>query len=243
MQSGDIRGGQVNALAGVTRRVTPDFLVGIFGGYETFDYTSRTLNGTLKGDGWTIGGYLGWRFFPGLRFDASVARSGISYDGVSGIAAGSFSGQRWFASGGLTGTYKTVTGFEIEPSARLYALWESEGAYQDTLGIQHQDRSFSTGRASTGVKVAYPWLWSPGTTLTPYAGVYADYYFNKDDSVLLGAPFLLPAEHVHGFSGRFVSGLALAITGGPRLSVGGEIGGLGNDFLNWSVRARGAVPF
>ena len=103
MQSGDIRGGQVNALAGVTRKVTPDFLVGIFGGYETFDYTSRTLNGTLKGDGWTIGGYLGWRFFPGLRFDASLARSGISYDGVSGIAAGNFSGQRWFASGGLTG--------------------------------------------------------------------------------------------------------------------------------------------
>ena len=61
--------------------------------------------------------------------------------------------------------------------------------------------------------------------------------------MLLGAPFLLPAEHVHGFSGRFVSGLALAISGGPRLSVGGEIGGLGNDFLNWSVRARGAVPF
>ena len=243
VQSGDIRGGQVNALAGVTRKVTPDFLVGIFGGYETFDYTSRTLNGTLKGDGWTIGGYLGWRFFPGLRFDASLARSGISYDGVSGIAAGNFSGQRWFASGGLTGTYKTVTGLEIEPSARLYALWESEGAYQDTLGIQHPDRNFSTGRASTGVKVAYPWLWSPGTTVTPYAGIYADYYFNKDDSVLLGAPLLLPAEHVHGFSGRFVSGLALAISGGPRLSVGGEIGGLGNDFLNWSVRARGAVPF
>ena len=242
-QSGDIRGGQVNALAGLTHKVTPDFLVGIFGGYETFDYTSQSLNGTLKGDGWTVGGYLGWRLLPGVRFDASVARSGITYDGVSGAASGSFPGQRWFASGGLTGTYKTMQGIEIEPSARVYALWESESAYVDSLGIQHPDRNFSTGRASTGVKFAYPWLWSPGTTVTPYAGVYGDYYFNNDDAVLLGAPFLLPTEHVHGFSARFVSGIAVAITGGPRLSLGGEIGGIGNDFLNWSVRARGAVPF
>ncbi|MGE4254461.1 MAG: IPT/TIG domain-containing protein [Xanthobacteraceae bacterium] len=243
VQSGDIRGGQVNALVGVTRKVTPDFLLGVFGGYETFDYSSQTLNGTLKGDGWTFGGYLGWRFLPGLRFDASLARSGISYDGVAGIASGSFTGQRWFVSGGLTGTYKTVQGMEIEPSARVYALWESESGCVDNLGIQHPDRNFSTGRASAGAKFAYPWLWSSGTTLTPYVGVYGDYYFNKDDAVALGAPFLLPAEHVDGFAGRFTSGLALSFAGGPRLSVGGEIGGIGNDFLHWSVRARGAVPF
>jgi hypothetical protein len=243
VQSGDIRGGQVNALAGVTRRVTPDFLVGVFGGYETFNYSSQTLNGTLKGDGWTVGGYLGWRFFPGLRFDASVARSGISYDGIAGIAAGSFTGQRWFASGGLTGTYKTMQGLEIEPSARVYALWENEGPYVDSLGIQHPDRNFSTGRASTGVKVAYPWMWSPSAMFTPYAGIYADYYFNKDDAAALGAPNLLPTEYVQGFSARVVSGLAVAITGGPRLSFGGELGGIGNDFMVWTVRGRAAVPF
>jgi len=243
VQSGDIRGGQVNALVGVTRRVTPDFLLGVFGGYETFDYSSKTLNGTLKGNGWTFGGYLGWRFLPGLRFDASVARSGISYDGIAGIAAGSFTGQRWFVSTGLTGTYKTVYGLEIEPSARVFALWESEGAYFDNLGIQHPDRNFSTGRASAGVKFAHPWLWSSGMTVAPYAGLYGDYYFNNDDAVALGAPNLLPAEHVDGFAGRFTSGVALSFTGGPRLSIYGEIGGIGNDFLNWSVRARGAVPF
>jgi hypothetical protein len=30
---------------------------------------------------------------------------------------------------------------------------------------------------------------------------------------------------------------------GPRLSVGGEVGGLGNDFKVWSVRGRAFVPF
>jgi hypothetical protein len=52
--AGDIRGGQINAIAGLTRKLTPDLLVGVLGGYENFDYTSQTLNGRLKGDGWTV---------------------------------------------------------------------------------------------------------------------------------------------------------------------------------------------
>jgi uncharacterized repeat protein (TIGR01451 family) len=58
-QTGDIRGGQSNGLLGLTRKLTPDVLVGAFGGYEIFDYTSQLLDGRLKGDGWTAGGYLG----------------------------------------------------------------------------------------------------------------------------------------------------------------------------------------
>ena len=243
VQAGDIRGGQTNALLGVTRKVTPDFLLGMFGGYEAFNYTSNTLNGRLKGEGWTIGGYLGWRIFPGLRFDAGVARSGLAYDGVSGVASGTFPGQRWLASGGLTGTYKTMQGIEIEPSARVYALWEHEGAYADSLGIQHADRDFSTGRASVGVKVAYPWLWSAGTTVAPYAGIYGDYYFNSDNAVPLSAPSLLPSEYVQGGSARVISGLAVTFTGGPRVMFGGEYGGIGNDFKVWSLRGRAALPF
>jgi hypothetical protein len=44
-------GSQVNALIGLTRRITPNFLVGALGGYETFDYTSSDINGKLKGQG------------------------------------------------------------------------------------------------------------------------------------------------------------------------------------------------
>ena len=48
-----------------------------------------------------------------------------------GAAAGSFLGHRWLVTGGLTGLYKTLYGLEIEPSARVYALWEHEDAYVD----------------------------------------------------------------------------------------------------------------
>jgi hypothetical protein len=243
VQAGDIRGGQVNALAGLTRRITPDFLVGVLGGYESFDYTSQLLNGRLKGDGWTAGGYLGWRLLPGLRFDAGVAHSAVNYDGQAGTASGTFPGRRWLLTTGLTGTYRTAPGFVIEPSAKVYALWEREDAYADSLGIVHAERKFSTGRASVGAKIGYPWLWSAETVVSPYVGIYGDYYFNRDDVVPLGAPNLLPTEFVHGLSARVTSGLELAVRNGARFSLGSELGGLGNDFRVWSVKGRAAVPF
>src|SRR5262249_12398616 len=78
VRAGAIAGGQVNALAGVTYRLTPDFLIGAVGGYENFNYTSSSLNGRLKGDGWTVGGYLGWLIWSMVRFDAAVGHSSVA---------------------------------------------------------------------------------------------------------------------------------------------------------------------
>nr|WP_249160200.1 Ig-like domain repeat protein [Bradyrhizobium manausense] len=243
VQTGDIRGGQINALFGISHKVTPALLVGAFGGYENFDYTSELLAGRLKGEGWTVGGYMGWRIAQDVRFDASVARAGISYDGVAGTAAATFPGQRWIATAALVGMYKTA-GFEIEPSARIYAVWEHEDAYTDSLGIAQTERSFSNGRASAGTKVAYPWMCSPGVTLTPYVGFYGDYYFNSDDATLPLTPLLLPTQFLQGWSARVTSGLGVTMAHGARVSVGGEVGGLGSDqFTMWSVRGRASVPF
>jgi hypothetical protein len=236
--AGDIRGGQINAIAGLTRKLTPDLLVGVLGGYENFDYTSQTLNGRLKGDGWTVGAYLGWRIWPGVRFDAAVGRSGISYDGVSGTAAASFPGNRWLASAGLTGLYR-MAWLEIEPSAKVYAIWERDSAYIDSLGTPQPENTFSSGRASTGVKVAYPMYWDGVATLAPYVGLYADYYFSSDNAALL-----LPTQFVQGWAARTTAGFSYNVAGGARILVGGEFGGLGSqNFTTWSVRGRASVPF
>jgi Bacterial Ig-like domain (group 3)/Autotransporter beta-domain/Domain of unknown function DUF11 len=236
--SGDIRGGQINAIAGLTRKLTPDFLIGVIGGYENFDYSSETLNGRLRGDGWTLGSYLGWRIAPGVRFDAEVGRSGISYDSVSGLAAATYPGERWLVSGGLSGTYKTQW-LEIEPSASVYAIWEHDAAYTDTLGTQQSDNTFSTGRASTGIKMAYPLAWDRVTTLAPYVGFYADSYFSSETATVL-----LPNEFVQGWAARTTVGLSYNVVDGPKVSVGGELGGLGSQsFTVWTVRARAGIPF
>jgi hypothetical protein len=234
----DISGNQGNALAGVTYRFTPDMLVGIFGGYESFNYDVASLNGHLRGDGWTAGGYAGWRILPGVRFDAGVAQSGTGYQGVAGSATGSFGGSRTLFTSGLTGLYRFLPGFELEPSARVYALWEKENAYTDSLGTQQSDRSFSTGRASVGAKVTYRWALSGTTAIAPFGGVYADNYFNKDDAGVGAIPAVM-----QGSSARLVGGVGVVTDYGLKFSSAAELGGLGGNFTSWTFRARGAVPF
>ncbi|NVO13398.1 MAG: IPT/TIG domain-containing protein [Rhodoplanes sp.] len=238
-------GTQVNALIGLTRKLTPDLLIGAVGGWETFDYKSDTLTGHFKGDGWTVGSYLGWRFGAGLRFDAAVAYSGLDYNGTSGTASGTFDGHRWLVSGGLTGTSQ-LYGLWIEPSARVYALWEHENGYTDSLGTPQDARNFFTGRASGGVKVAYPWIISPAVTLSPYAGLYADYYFSKDDAaavILAGAPLLASVPLLEGWSARATGGVSARFGNGASIALGAELGGIGSDVQIWSFRGRASVPF
>jgi hypothetical protein len=234
-------GNQVNLLAGLTRKFTPNFLVGVLGGYETFDYRSDALLGRLKGEGWTVGSYLGWKITQGVRFDAGVAYSGIGYDGTAGTAAGSFNGNRWLVTSGLTGAYSNF-GIQIEPSARVYALWEHENAYTDTLGTLQTARDFSTGRASGGVKLAYPVAWSATTILTPYVGLYGDYYFNSD-SAGAPAPGAIPFIVLDGWSARAIGGLTARFDNGAQLAIGGERSGIGGSFGLWTYRARASLPF
>ncbi|MFY9837957.1 MAG: Ig-like domain repeat protein, partial [Xanthobacteraceae bacterium] len=194
----DLKGEQVDAIAGLTRRLTSTFVVGVLGGYEHFDYSSQAFNGFIKGDGWTAGAFLGWKLSPNIRFDAGTAWSDLLANDVSGTASGNFLGTRWLVNGGLTGTYPWQQ-FMLEPSARVFALWERENAYTDSLGTLQAARDFSTGRASVGTKVAYPFAWSSTVALVPYARLYADYYFSQDDAQTAG---LTTVPLLQGFSAR-----------------------------------------
>jgi hypothetical protein len=236
-------GSQVDLLAGLTRRLLPNFLVGVLGGYETFDYRSDALQGRLKGDGWTVGSYLGWKVTENIRFDAGVAYSGIGYDGSAGTASGNFGGTRWLVSSGFTGTYQSF-GLQIEPSARVYALWEHENAYTDSLGTSQAEFDFSTGRASTGVKLSYPMAWSPTAAWAPYVGLYGDYYFNTDNATAAVAASGIPAAIVlDGWSARATGGITAKFGDGAQVAIGAERAGIGGSFGFWTYRARASVPF
>jgi outer membrane autotransporter protein len=225
--------------------VTPSFLIGLVGGYETFDYTSQDLNGKLKGGGWTAGSYLGWKLTSTIRFDAAVTYSGIGYDGTAGTAQGNFDGRRWMVSSGLTGNYRAY-GFDIEPSAKIYALWEHENAYTDSLGTLQADRDFATGRGSAGLKLAYPFHWTDTVVLAPYAGLYGDYYFTDDNAAAIAVAGVTPLAStplLDGWSARGTAGLAARFASGAAITVGGELGGIGSGTGIWTYRARAAVPF
>ncbi|WP_244422316.1 putative Ig domain-containing protein [Bradyrhizobium sp. ORS 285] len=236
-------GQQLNAMMGLTYRASPSILVGVLGGYETFSYTQQDINGKLKGDGWTTGAYLGWKIVPTLRFDAAVAYSGIGYDGSAGTAQGSFNGQRWMLSSGLTGTYK-LAGVVLEPSTKVYALWEHQNAYTDSLGTRQGSYDFASGRASSGLRAATPVAWlDSGLLLTPFLGMYGDYYFNKEDANALVAGALASTPLLQGWSARFTGGLGIETAGGAGLGLGAEYGGIGGNTRVWTFSAKARVPF
>jgi hypothetical protein len=234
----DLKGMQGNAIAGLTHLITPDFLIGVLGGYEQFNFSSQAYNGSLKGNGWTAGAFLAWRLAPGLRFDLAGAWSNISAEDAAGTATGNFTGSRWFASSGLTGTHGWGA-LVLEPSAQIYALWENEKDYTDSLGTLQPARSFYTGRGSAGVKVSYL-FGSAGGGLAPYVGLYGDYYFSKDDGTI---DALTTVPIIQGWGARATGGLTATFGGGAQVSAGGEFSGIGSDTHIWTYRVRGSVPF
>lgn len=231
-----MKGTQINATVGLTYRLAPTVVVGVFGGYENFDYDFAWLTGNLDGDGATVGTYAGWQITPTLRWKGMVGWTGLSYDASAGLAAGSFDGSRWLLSTGINGTYD-IGGYVVEPSADVFALWESQGNYIDTLGGLHDSRDFSTGRVALGGKVTAP-HWVEG--LMPYLGLYADWRFASDDAVVADVPDTGIGD---GWSARVTGGFSMRVLTAGSLSLGGEYGGIGADYSVWTGTARLTVPF
>jgi hypothetical protein len=232
-------GRQLNFTAGLGRKLTPDLLVGLFAGYENFKFTMDAIVGKMTGEGGTIGTYGAWRFANNWRADAMFGWSGLSYNGAAGVANGAFSGSRWLASGGLTGAYRFAA-LTLEPSTRVYALWERDGYWTDNFGVAQTARKFSVGRVSAGSKAIYPWPIEPGIYVAPYVGFYGDWRFSSDSALPVSAPYV---GIRNGWSGRLVTGMTMTIEGGPALSLGGELGGIGAGYQVWTANARAAWPF
>jgi hypothetical protein len=81
------------------------------------------------------------------------------------------------------------------------------------------DRSFATGRASGGIKLAYPLRPDGGSRFTPYAGFYGDYYFSKDDATVIGADTV---PLLQGWPALATAGVAVAALQGMIHEVGAE---------------------
>jgi hypothetical protein len=139
----------------------------------------------------------------------------------------------------LTGTYSWQA-LLLQLSARIYALWEHEDEYIDSLGTIQNSRYFSTGRASDGIKVSYPFGWLGMANIVSYAGIYGDYYFTSDDASAAG---LAAISLLENWSARFISGLSFSLKGGTQLSFGGELGGIGGNTTIWTFCFYASVPF
>jgi len=235
----DLKGSQFNLTAGLGRKLNTDTLVGVVVGYETFKYDVASLGGSLKGDGESIGGYFARRLGGNLRFDAALGWTHANYSAMAGAATGSFTGSRWLASTGLTGTYKYGV-YLVEPSAKLFVLWERQTAWTDSLGTAQDARNFSAGRTALGGKVARSFASASAWTLTPSVGVYGDWRFQSDSAIPTGTQV---ANVGTGWSARVTAGLLATAANGCTVSLDGEYGGLGANYKIWTGNVRATMPF
>jgi Autotransporter beta-domain len=236
---GDLHGNQIDMIAGVTRRLSSSLVVGSFAGYETFDYNSLALAGTLKGNGWTTGGYVGWYFAPQLRFEGTVAGAYVGADSAADDASGSFTGARLLTSGTVVGTYDWRA-VKLEPSAQIFGVWEHDNSFTDSTGTQQPGVSFSTGRGAVGGKASYPFLLTRDVTMAPYAGLYGDYYFSQTNASLVG---LTPIPLLQGWGVRGTGGVAFNLFSRAQLTAGGEYEVTADNFQIWTWNVAGHIPF
>src|SRR5262249_46378733 len=81
---------------------------------------------------------------------------------------------------------------------------------------------------------------SGSEALAPYAGLYADYYFSRDDGPTDNLTTLLLLQ---GWSARVTGSVTATLAGGASLGAGGELGGIGSVNHIWSWTVRGRLPF
>jgi hypothetical protein len=76
------------------------------------------------------------------------------------------------------------------------------------------------------------WSWS-SVALSPYARLYADYFFSQDDAQTVG---LTTVPLLQGFAARVTGGVTAKFANGAALGAGGEFGGIGlsTHFWTWT---------
>ncbi len=231
----NLDGTQYNLLSGVSYRWSPEMVIGAFGGYETFKFADD-VGAKLAGDGYTAGTYIGYRPNSGLRFDGQLSTTLIDYKASSGAVTGNFDAKRVIASGAVTGSY-AASGFMFEPSVRFTGTWEQQSAYVDSASTAHAARSFSFGKVSTGVKVSKSFAMGEDSTITPFAGLFADYRFTSGTGSTSDNAF-------DGLSARATAGIGAKLNQSTNLALNGEVSGLGlNDALLWSLKMQLGIQF
>lgn len=235
---------QISAMGGIDYLLYPNFLLGVMGGYEHSDFKADVLQGTLKGNGSTVGVYGGYRLTPSIRADLAATWTWLGYDisdnSTATAVTANFGAIRNMVSGGLTGSYMLGT-VVVEPSARVMSLRQREESYTESSGASQAARNFSAGRASFGSKFSLPYSVYGGFFVSPYAGIYGDYRFGSDSTMTETAAVLGLSN---GWSARTTAGVSLSMNPATHaVTIGGELGGLGSDSTSWTWGARGSLRF
>jgi len=228
-----------NITGGASYRFADNFLAGMLVGYENSNYSAAALGApaSLRGEGISGGGYLGWKFYDRLRLDGMLTYGRINYGAAAGPVSASFSADRITAMSKLSGRYG-FGAFWLEPSAMLTIASEHQDSFVDTAAVLHNTFNFTVGRASTGATIGVPLVWDL-CVVTPTFGVFADYRFGDE---AIAALFAVPTSN-NGWSAHVNGGLSIAMPGNITASATAEYGGLGENIQYWRAKGSLGVKF
>ena len=215
--SGSETGNQFNGLFGTSYRLSDHSTLGLFGGYEGFNYTDAAP-AQFSGNGYTIGGFAAGSFSERLKLDARAYTTFLNYNIVSGGANGSTTATRFGSS--VTASYDLLQGpTTLTSFLRGSGLFEWQSAYTDSLAAVHAAQNLSQGSLAPGLKLSHHAVLGNGDSFTPYAAAEANWIF--------GNTTLAGFSGTQGISGKVSAGAQWSNAHGTTLGLNASYGGIG----------------
>jgi len=160
----ELRSTQLNVTAGISRKLTPDMLIGVIAGMRISVTTCRASTAISKANGWTLGVYGAWRLVPQVRVDGAVAWSNVNYNGnrrcielaavINGTSTGAVTVQPLARSPSVCGRDSSHRVASSSSHPRAFMCWGSDRPRGPTAsGSRQAARQFYIGRASVGGKL------------------------------------------------------------------------------------------
>ena len=234
-------GHSFDLMAGIDYRYSDSTIIGVLGGYgaSDFDIVTSGTDGSFKGDGYSIGPYIGMKLSEHLQFDAMATYTYSDYASVSGTTDGNFNAHRATIAAQLTGTWN-YDAFFVSPGIRFVYAQENQSGYTDSAGTTHSNLVIRAGRISIGPKIGYLHAYQSGGSFRPWLALNGEYDFsNQGADANSGLPDLSDV-----LSARFKAGFDATTASGISLSLQGNVSGIGNDqFSGYGGTARLRMPF
>ncbi len=231
--SGDETGDQFNGLFGASYRLNDHSTLGLFGGYEGFDYNDDA-SAELSGNGLTVGSYAAGTFGPRLKLDARSYTTFMNYDIAIGGVTGDFTAQRLGTS--LTASYELGNGAtSFTPFVRGTGLMEWQSAYTDSAATAHAAESLAQGIIAPGFRLSHTIALSNGARFTPFIAGEAD--------IIFGSTTLAGFDGTTGLSGKVSGGAQWLNANGMSLGLDTSYGGIGSTIQSLSVEGKLTIPF
>ena len=179
---GNLNGSEFIGLAGASKRLTSNALVGIFVGNETANYADHTIN-RYSAKGTTLGAYTALRWNDGLQAEAQAHVTKLDEAVGFGPITGAYGATRLTLAAGILDDFR-FGDLTVAPHLRAMSVAEWQNAYTDSFAVTHARAYFSFGNITAGMQVSQTITTKHDGSAKLYLSVDAEYQFSDARATL-----------------------------------------------------------